>query len=140
MLADNPLLTVRITGLEDRSPVRVILDRKNRLPDHSQIAQTTDKFTTWVLNTTTLEETLGQLADKGITRLLVEAGKTLNSAFLLSNVVDRVYWFKSPDMIGNNGLEAAEGGLYTLANWETVEHTAFPPDTLDILEPCLPVS
>ncbi|MFW0778107.1 MAG: bifunctional diaminohydroxyphosphoribosylaminopyrimidine deaminase/5-amino-6-(5-phosphoribosylamino)uracil reductase RibD [Rickettsiales bacterium] len=140
VLADDPMLNVRIVGLEDRSPVRVILDRHNRLPDKSQIAQTTNKYTSWVLSTPTLEETLEQLAEKGITRLLVEAGKTLNTAFLLSNVVDRVYWFKSPDSIGNKGLDAADGGLYTLANWHKVDHTALPPDTLDILEPCLPVS
>src|SRR5262245_1545226 len=31
-LADDPLLTVRLPGLETRSPVRIVLDRKARLP------------------------------------------------------------------------------------------------------------
>ena len=80
------------------------------------------------------------LTEKGITRLLVEAGQQINTAFLQSGLVDRIYWFKAPDTIGKTGLDAVKNGVSTLASWRTVEHTAFPPDTLDILEPCLPAS
>ena len=36
VLADDPLLTVRLPGLEDRSPVRVILDSRLRTPPTSR--------------------------------------------------------------------------------------------------------
>jgi diaminohydroxyphosphoribosylaminopyrimidine deaminase/5-amino-6-(5-phosphoribosylamino)uracil reductase len=140
VLADDPLLTVRIPGLEDKSPVRVVLDRQNRLPAGSKIAATKDAVPTWVLSTPTLEETLSVLAEKGITRLLVEAGKTLNTAFLQRGLVDRIYWFCAPAAIGEGGLCAIEGGLSALASWQVLEHTALPPDTLEILEPCSPAS
>ena len=37
-IADDPELTVRIAGLEDRSPVRIVLDRKFELPSTSKLA------------------------------------------------------------------------------------------------------
>jgi diaminohydroxyphosphoribosylaminopyrimidine deaminase/5-amino-6-(5-phosphoribosylamino)uracil reductase len=137
VLADNPMLNVRIPGLEDRSPVRVILDRGHRLPESSQIAQTVAQIPTWILNTKTLEETLHQLADKGITRVLVEAGQTLNTAFLESDLVDRIYWFLAPHPIGSQGLDAFKGSkpkVTALANWRVLEHISLPPDQLDIYE------
>ncbi|WP_132273719.1 bifunctional diaminohydroxyphosphoribosylaminopyrimidine deaminase/5-amino-6-(5-phosphoribosylamino)uracil reductase RibD [Neorhizobium sp. BT27B] len=42
ILSDDPELTVRIPGLEDRSPVRIVLDRDGRFPQTSRLAQTAD--------------------------------------------------------------------------------------------------
>lgn len=39
-LADDPLLTVRLEGLEDRSPTRIVLDRKLDLPLASKLVST----------------------------------------------------------------------------------------------------
>lgn len=39
-IADDPLLTVRIPGLEERSPVRVVLDPQLRLPVTSKLVKT----------------------------------------------------------------------------------------------------
>ncbi|WP_117194118.1 bifunctional diaminohydroxyphosphoribosylaminopyrimidine deaminase/5-amino-6-(5-phosphoribosylamino)uracil reductase RibD [Rhizobium terrae] len=39
-LSDDPELTVRIPGLEDRSPLRIVLDRRLELPLTSKLAQT----------------------------------------------------------------------------------------------------
>ena len=36
-LADDPLLSVRLPGLEARSPVRIVLDRQARLPLTSKL-------------------------------------------------------------------------------------------------------
>ena len=38
-LADDPELTCRISGLEDRSPVRVVLDTRLRLGESSKLAR-----------------------------------------------------------------------------------------------------
>jgi len=136
VLTDDPLLTVRIAGLEHKSPVRVILDRNHRLPRGSKLAQSTDASPVLVMNTQSIPEVLTQLADKGFTRVLVEAGQRINTAFLASGLVDQIYWFKAPVAIGEAGLDVAKGGLSALASWRAVKHTAFPPDTLEILEPC----
>ncbi len=39
VLSDDPELTVRIAGLEDRSPVRIVLDRRLELPLTSKLVQ-----------------------------------------------------------------------------------------------------
>ncbi len=142
VLADDPMLTVRIPGMEDKSPVRVVLDRHHRLPAASRIATTKDSVRTWILNAPTIEETLRVLAEKGVTRVLVEAGQTLNSAFINSGLVDRIYWFRAPSEIGAQGLSAFSdtGTFKLLEQWKKLGYSAFPPDTLDILEPCSPAS
>lgn len=142
-LADDPLLTCRLPGLEDRSPVRILFDRKNRLPDNSQLAKTANQVPLWKLSHNSISEAVQHIGDQGITRLLVEAGQTLSTAFLQSGLVDRIYWFRSQTIIGNDGLAAIEGGfpqqLSALTQWRLREQISLHPDNLDILE-CSPAS
>lgn len=143
VLADDPLLTCRIRGREDRSPVRVVLDRHHRLPKECKLMKSKDNTPLWVLDAPTVEDTIKLLAEKGITRLLVEAGQKLGTAFLESGMVDRIYWFRAPFDIGNAGLSAflePEKTTKLLAQWKKLGYHACPPDTLEILEPCLPAS
>jgi len=143
VLADNPLLTVRTPGLEHKSPLRIILDRNCRLPSDSKLATSTEISPVWVLNSKTIEAALMQIADKGITRLMVEAGQKINTAFLKSGLVDRIYWFKSPEIIGKDGLSAVSGELSEmLADYKKLSETAaFGNDSLDIFEKqCSPAS
>ena len=134
VLADDPSLTCRLPGLEERSPLRVVLDRKGRLPAKAAIhgAQLLS------LAEETLPAALKTLADKGITRVLVEAGPTLSTAFLQAGLVDRLYWFRAPMLIGGDGLPAIGSGFATelsqLARWKQSEHSIFGNDTLDIFE------
>ena len=46
IIKDNPLLTCRIKGLEKRTPTRIILDRKLKIPLNSRILQDTFKYKT----------------------------------------------------------------------------------------------
>ena len=56
-----------------------------------------------------LAASLKLLAERGITRLMVEAGPILAAAFLNSNLVDEVALFCSPTAIGPEGIDALEG-------------------------------
>ncbi len=177
VLADDPLLTCRLPGLEDRSPVRVVLDSNLRLPPDSQLAKTAKDVPVWILSsrrrpgsTPTNMEALGvklfyptpgtdvdpglrrddsinvsaaltHLTEQGITRLLVEGGQKITTAFLDSGLVDRVYWFKAPTVIGNEGLPALCGGIslpQALSRFTHEETKNLGPDTLEIL--CSPAS
>ncbi len=108
VLADDPLLTCRLPGLAHRSPVRVVLDRQGRLPAESRLMHSREIAPLWPMDASAgeLPAVLTELAGRGITRLLVEAGPSLTTAFLASGLVDWVYWFEAPLVIGDGGLRA----------------------------------
>ncbi len=132
-LADDPVLTCRLPGLEDRSPVRIVLDGRLRLPAASQLARTAGAVPTWLFTTKDgggradhlrtlgiaviptlvdadgrldLGAVLGILAGRGITRLLVEGGATLAAGLLRRRLVDTLIWAEAPMVIGGDGLAA----------------------------------
>ncbi len=65
-LADDPALTCRLPGMEDRSPVRVIADSRLRLPLSAEVVRTADRVPTWLVT--------GPDGDAGRRRDLVAAG------------------------------------------------------------------
>jgi diaminohydroxyphosphoribosylaminopyrimidine deaminase/5-amino-6-(5-phosphoribosylamino)uracil reductase len=99
VLADDPSLTCRLAGRAKDSPKRFMLDRQGRAPKSAKIHPCT------TLNAP-LDECLAQLSAQGITRLLVEAGPTLSTAFLREGLADQLYWFKAPLLIGADGRDA----------------------------------
>tara|TARA_B100001939_G_scaffold347858_1_gene371003 strand:- start:11413 stop:12492 length:1080 start_codon:yes stop_codon:yes gene_type:complete len=144
VLADDPALTCRLPGLEERSPIRVVLDRELRLPAECQLAQTAAEIPTWVMTACEerekkqkladlgievinvavggdgklfLPEVMKSLAQRGITRLLTEGGGKLNASLIRSSLLDRLVWFRASSLIGEDGVSAV--GLLGL---EKLEH------------------
>jgi diaminohydroxyphosphoribosylaminopyrimidine deaminase/5-amino-6-(5-phosphoribosylamino)uracil reductase len=143
-LADNPELNCRLPGLERRTPTRVIADSWLRLPLTAKVIQTARQYPTVMLaradtpasrrkafldcgvdlidvpldrgKAMNLTEGLRGLGDLGLTRLLVEGGATLSASLLKEKLVDRVAWYRSPRLIGGDGLAAIQAfGLSKLA-------------------------
>ncbi len=134
-LADDPELTCRLPGLTDRSPVRVVVDGRLRLPLTSRVVASANDVPTWVLtldgcdrlrreafedagvdvvevpegpdHTVDLAAGMMILAESGVTRVLVEGGAHLAAALLRAHLVDRLIWFRAPRLIGGDGLPAA---------------------------------
>lgn len=129
VLADDPLLTCRLAGLESRSPVRVVLDRSNRIPKNAKLLN--DGHESWVMSQELLE-VMDELVKRGVTSILVEAGAKLTTAFLESRLVDKIYWFRAPIIVGENGLSVADS-LRKLARFKPIEHIKLGNDILDIL-------
>ena len=48
IIKDNPMLTCRINGMENRSPVRIILDRDLTIPKNSKIVKSSKIYKTFV--------------------------------------------------------------------------------------------
>ena len=137
-LADDPELTCRIPGLENRSPLRVVLDSRLRLGEWSKLAQTAREVPTVVftsrppcgpLTASGIEivqlardargrpdvgAVLNALAERGITRLLVEGGAGVHASFLDRGFADRLEVFGAPAILGAAG-HAAIGALSALA-------------------------
>jgi diaminohydroxyphosphoribosylaminopyrimidine deaminase / 5-amino-6-(5-phosphoribosylamino)uracil reductase len=63
-----------------------------------------------------LAAALAALAERGLTRLLVEGGARLAAALLQARLVDRLAWIHAPTLIGGDGIPAiAALGLDALA-------------------------
>jgi diaminohydroxyphosphoribosylaminopyrimidine deaminase/5-amino-6-(5-phosphoribosylamino)uracil reductase len=135
-LADDPVLTCRLPGMAERSPVRIVLDSALRLPPAGALVRTARETPLWVVAATTspeaseqslralgvevlrvaatagkldLQAALRSLAQHGITRLMVEGGPTVAAAFLDADLVDEAVLFRSPKEIGPDGIGALEG-------------------------------
>ncbi len=163
VLADDPDLTCRLSGLEGRSPVRVVLDSGLRLPPTARLVQMADVLPTWVacapeadpgrrdeltekgvsvIETTAgadgrpaVDALLARLAERGITRLLIEGGGTVAAAFLAAGPVDRIAWFRAPAVIGGDGLAAiAAFGLDRLADAPAFERVRRTETGGDVFE------
>ncbi|MFZ4530895.1 MAG: bifunctional diaminohydroxyphosphoribosylaminopyrimidine deaminase/5-amino-6-(5-phosphoribosylamino)uracil reductase RibD [Alsobacter sp.] len=118
VLADDPLLTCRLPGLEHRSPVRVVLDSRLQLPLASRLVASARTHPLWVVAGTEAPKVseaalvatgaevirvaadpegrvspaaaLRALAGRGITRVLSEAGPRLAAALAAADVIDEV--------------------------------------------------
>ena len=96
-LADDPMLNCRIPGLEKFSPVRVILDGKNKLPLNSKLKQTEKQIPLWQITESEPKNILEALASRGITRVLIEGGSRVAESFLSAGLVDEAVIYRSLD-------------------------------------------
>ena len=162
-LADEPSLTCRLPGMEEKSPVRIVADSHLRLSPTSPLAKTAADVPTWVVTAKRPDKTkrkalealgvqvieaetggdgrpdLGvvaaELGRRGLTRVLVESGGDLAAALVKHDLIDRLAWFRSPKLIGDDGRGAvAAFGINAVA-----EAPAFARDSIldageDVLE------
>lgn len=119
-IKDNPSLNCRLAGMETYSPQRVVLGH-TRLPETLTLAHPS----VWTIPHQPPSETLEALAHKGITRLLVEAGPTLSTAFLKAKAVDEIYWFKAPITLGAGFPELPQLDIALLKSYHTVSTRTF---------------
>jgi diaminohydroxyphosphoribosylaminopyrimidine deaminase/5-amino-6-(5-phosphoribosylamino)uracil reductase len=136
-IADDPLLTCRLPGMADRSPVRIVLDGRLGLPLDGQLVASAREVPLWVVagegappdreqalkargvdvlrlgssggGPLDLDAVLKALADRGISRLMVEAGPIVSAAFVKADLVDEAVVFQSSRPIGPDGIDALEG-------------------------------
>jgi diaminohydroxyphosphoribosylaminopyrimidine deaminase/5-amino-6-(5-phosphoribosylamino)uracil reductase len=137
VLADDPLLTCRLPGMEAQSPVRVVLDRSLRIPGTSRLVHSARETLLWVMTSNLSEASaamklgaagaqvirvattatpagldlaavLRALAERGITRLLVEGGARVASSFVAASLVDEIWLLRGPDAVGTDGIAALD--------------------------------
>ena len=109
-LVDNPRLNVR--DVSGKNPLRVVIDLKNRLPDHLHLFDKTQPTVCYTRtrsfkeenldyvqltnNETMLSEILTDLYKRGVGSILVEGGNVLLSTFFQENLWDEAFLFTSP--------------------------------------------
>jgi diaminohydroxyphosphoribosylaminopyrimidine deaminase/5-amino-6-(5-phosphoribosylamino)uracil reductase len=130
VLADDPLLTARPPG--PRTPARIILDSRGRLPPNSRLAQTAAETPLLIA---TLETTrvagppgteilhlppingrpseaalLDELGRRRMTNVLVEGGSEVLGSFRDAGAIDEVHIFLAPLLVGGAEAKGPVGG------------------------------
>lgn len=130
---DDPDLTCRLPGLEDRSPIRLVLDTNLRLPAGSRLAKSARDVPVWVATAAAqhdparpelaacgvefiasdahngrlaLPELMEDLAARGLSTVLVEGGADVARAFLNEGLVDRIVLLEGEGMIVGEAVDA----------------------------------
>ncbi|WP_375486352.1 bifunctional diaminohydroxyphosphoribosylaminopyrimidine deaminase/5-amino-6-(5-phosphoribosylamino)uracil reductase RibD [uncultured Jatrophihabitans sp.] len=115
VLADDPQLTVRDDDrLGPRQPLRVVLDRRHRVPDDARVLD--DSAETLVLDTAAPQFALKALHDRGVRHVLLEGGPTLAGAFVEAHCVDEVVAYLAPTLLGAGPNALGDAGIGTLAD------------------------
>ncbi len=112
VLADDPLLTVRALPA-DKQPLRVIVGDRE-LPADSQIFAGEKPAIRMAGDLSKVITELWQL--HGIHSVLVEAGSHVSQSLWSANLVDEVYWFQAPVVLGSGKPAIGNFGVNTLAN------------------------
>ncbi len=162
-LADDPRLTCEAPGLEENSPVRIVVDARLRLPLTGQLVATARDVPTWLITVPggdadrqkafedcgvrvieapaapdgypDPEETLKKLGQEGLTWLLVEGGGHLAAALLRADLVDRLRWFRAAGVMGGDGVPSvAAYGVDELALMRRFRRLTARPVGEDLLE------
>ncbi len=136
VLADDPALTCRLPGMLAASPVRVVLDSDLRLPVRSALVASAREVPVWIFCTADasierehvltglgatvirtasrdgsldLPAVLQVLAERGITRLMVEGGPRVAASLLRAGLVDEAVLLHGSITIGADGVDALDG-------------------------------
>jgi diaminohydroxyphosphoribosylaminopyrimidine deaminase/5-amino-6-(5-phosphoribosylamino)uracil reductase len=138
VLADDPLLTVRLPDYDGRRPLRVIVDSNLDIPEGSQLVKTACQVPTavaavkgkynenkrarlealrlevWELpgsdSGVDLKYLISLLGQKEVMNLLIEAGSGINAAVLEAELVDKFIVFQAPLLIGGSDAPGVFGG------------------------------
>lgn len=118
--ADAPQLTVRIKGLEDRQPRKVLLSSGDA-PDGWEVICAPEEIGTLGCNT-----------------VLVEGGAATAAAFLKAGLVDRLLLYRAPILMGTGLPCLADFGLTELADahgrWQLSDSRSLGKDRLEVYE------
>jgi diaminohydroxyphosphoribosylaminopyrimidine deaminase/5-amino-6-(5-phosphoribosylamino)uracil reductase len=162
---DDPLLTARGETPPRRPPVRLVLDSQLQLGLESQLVRTVDQAPVWVVgdpdlpgfverasvlvgagvevigvgretdHTLRVEAIWEELAQRGITSVLIEGGGTVSGVLLRNRRVQRIHAFIAPMFMGEQGVAAFPGlDRSEPGEWHTADRSAVGGDTRIVLE------
>ncbi len=134
ILRDDPMLTARVKG--GKNPLRVILDSRLKIRENAKVIEQNPEKT--ILATTelapmhrvehlqkkgvrvlvldiaqgsiNLKSLLKRLGEMEVVSLLVEGGSKVNSSFLLQGLIDKIFLFLSPKLLGGDQAPGIFGG------------------------------
>lgn len=144
VLADDPMLNVRLPEESLKQPIRIVADRQARIPMESQLVSTAREIPTIVAyGNAADEEKLQQLRDAGVVlwncnslqelmqragaekidSIMLESGGTLSEALLREGLIDEVLAFVAPKIIGGRNAKTPVEGEGAQMMSEAIELT-----------------
>lgn len=162
IIADDPALTVRLPQIEHQ-PLRVLLDGRGRSPltaklfdleladtvvmttalcdkvwHHELVQRGVNVFVVGE-NQIDLSLMLENLAQRDISSVLIEGGATVQASFFAADLVQEIYAYLAPKIIGGADAPGAVAGLGIAQmkeadTWKILEVLNLDPDVLLIAE------
>jgi diaminohydroxyphosphoribosylaminopyrimidine deaminase/5-amino-6-(5-phosphoribosylamino)uracil reductase len=139
VLADDPLLNVRLAGLESRSPVRIVVDSSLRTPVTSRVVAGAREVPTWILTTVEapvdteraltaqgvevlrlsadeagrvrLPEAMQLLGARGLTQVFCEGGPDMADALAKADLIDDLVLITGRSARGQGDVPALGAAL-----------------------------
>jgi diaminohydroxyphosphoribosylaminopyrimidine deaminase/5-amino-6-(5-phosphoribosylamino)uracil reductase len=134
VLKDDPMLTTRLRG--GRDPFRIVFDSRLRMPENAKVIMTSPSKTIIATTEFAPEDKIKRFEEKGVRilifdskggkvdlkaclsklgememiSLLVEGGSEINGSFLDEGLIDKIFLFLSPKMIGDKEALGIFGG------------------------------
>lgn len=126
VIADDPELTARLDGEDIRQPLRVVLDSQLRIRPSARVVGPN----TLIASTkpgrvglaevvqlpateegrVNLEDLLDELGKRNILSVLVEGGGEVHASMFEADLVDKLYAYVAPKLIGGRGAPGPLGG------------------------------
>ncbi len=161
ILHDNPRMNCRLSGLEKRSPIKIVLDRYSKVTSKYNIYDQSSKNDIFLYSFLPKKGHLNEnkfvkkirvdkklnnknffnfifrdLANKGVNNLLIETGSIINTLLLSLNLVDELIIFRSGKIIGNDGLPFVNKlnfkDISDLTNYKITTLKTFEDDIFEI--------
>lgn len=136
VIEDNPMLTARVDG--GKNPIRIVVDSSLKIDINANVVQ--DKSAKTIIATTDkadkdkilklqaqdvdvivvdkdkndkvdIEKLLDILGQQNICSILVEGGATLSGSFVAKKLVDKVYFFIAPKIVGGKEAKTPVAGI-----------------------------
>ena len=154
---DNPLLTVR--HVKGKNPIRIILDSRGTIKNASKIIKTAKNVPTIIVtsqlvskrnfnrlknlpldiivcgkNQIDIKKLVPILCKKGIKKILLEGGGTLNLSFLKNNLINEIIVTITPFVLGSeNSVNLFEGILKPTKNLSSFKLKKVQKNTNEIV-------
>ncbi len=109
---DDPRLDVR--GAKSKKILKIVLGSSSVVSRKSRLLESGDPV--WIISAkpgqkrADLRSLVRELGRQGYLHLLVEGGGEAAASFLEAGLVDEVYWFTAPKIIGGRAAKASVGG------------------------------
>jgi diaminohydroxyphosphoribosylaminopyrimidine deaminase / 5-amino-6-(5-phosphoribosylamino)uracil reductase len=134
---DDPRLTARTVSKQQRQPVRVVLDSHLRIPAEARLLRQKPPEKTWIATTphadrgriqalerlgvkvlmvkecrgrVDLSDLMRLFGEMQVMSVLVEGGSELNASALQEGIVDKVFFFMAPRIMGGQDSKGSIGG------------------------------